>query len=273
METPLVAGAADSRERKNMNKREHGPRAVVADDEPLMRAALIEQLELLWPDLRVVAQAEDGPQALRALSEHRPDFAFLDIRMPGLTGLQVAEIQGGTAQVVFVTAYDQHAVEAFERDAVDYVLKPLNATRLARTVTKLQQRWVAPGSNPSAAISTAAPAEIEKAQQPQPPMEWLQVSTGTTIRLVHIDDVMFFESDTKYTRVVGLDCDGLMRTPLKELLPQLPTAFLQVHRSAIVNRRHVRSVVRVDDNMELEIKGHTQRLRVSEAHRHLFRAM
>ncbi len=252
-----------------MSNTEHRPRAVVADDEPLMRAALIEQLQLLWPELQVVAQAEDGAQALRALSEYQPDFAFLDIRMPGLTGLQVAEIQGSAAQVVFVTAYDQHAVEAFERDAVDYVLKPLNAPRLARTVAKLQKRWSSPDTA-SAGNQPAAPVEAEKSQ---PPMEWLQVSTGASIRLVHIDDVMFFESDSKYTRVVGLECDGLMRTPLKELLPQLPTAFLQVHRSAIVNRRHVRSVVRVDDNMELEIKGHAQRLRVSEAHRHLFRAM
>lgn len=252
-----------------MNSNELRPRAVVADDEPLMRAALIEQLQVLWPDLQVVAQAEDGPQALRALSEHQPNFAFLDIRMPGLTGLQVAEIQNSAAQVVFVTAYDQHAVEAFEREAVDYVLKPLNATRLARTVAKLHQRWSAQDMA-SGVGQAAAPA---KAETSQPPLEWLQVSTGASIRLVHVDDVMFFESDSKYTRVVGQDCDGLMRTPLKELLPQLPTAFLQVHRSAIVNRRHVRSVVRVDDNMELEIKGHTQRLRVSEAHRHLFRAM
>lgn len=255
-----------------------GPlRALVADDEPYMRAALIEQLGLLWPELQIVAEAEDGPQALRAITQHQPDIAFLDIRMPGLTGLQVAQLLGNQTQVVFVTAYDNHALEAFEANAVDYVLKPLDTARLARMVTKLRSRSATPSSQLNQALEVALQA-LQTAPAVEPSraastLEWIQVSTGATVRLIHVDDVMFFESDTKYTRVVGIDCDGLVRTALKELLPQLPAAFLQVHRSAIVNRHHVKAVQRVDDNMELELKGHAQRLRVSEAHRQHFRAM
>jgi DNA-binding LytR/AlgR family response regulator len=261
-----------------MNKIDGPLRAVVADDEPFVRAALVEQLGLLWPELQIVAEAEDGPQALRAITQHRPDIAFLDIRMPGLTGLQVAQLLDERTQVVFVTAYDNHALEAFEANAVDYVLKPLDTARLARVVSKLRSRETAPTGQLNQALEAAlralqkAPA-AEVAPGPASMLEWLQVSTGTTVSLVHVDDVLFFESDTKYTRVVGLDCDGLVRTSLKELLPQLPSAFLQVHRSAIVNRHHVKAVQRIDDNMELELKGHAQRLRVSEAHRQHFKAM
>lgn len=234
-----------------------------------MREALREQLQMLWPDLEIVAEAADGPEALRALTAHQPSFAFLDIRMPGLSGLQVAQLVEGRTRVVFVTAYDNHALEAFETSAVDYVLKPLDAARLAKVVTKLQSLGPAPSSQIDALRALARP----EADAAGAALQWLHVSTGQQVRLTHVDDVMFFESDTKYTRVVAGDVDGLIRTSLKELLEQLPPAFVQVHRSAVVNRHFVRAVHRIDDNVELEIKGNPARLKVSEANRQLFKAM
>ena len=248
----------------------HHHTAVIADDEPFMREALRDQLQMLWPELEIVAEAADGPEALRALTAHKPSVAFLDIRMPGLTGLQVAQLVEGRTRVVFVTAYDNHALEAFEASAVDYVLKPLDPARLAKVVTKLQALvHTAPSSQLDVLRNLSAANQAQKGAT----LEWLHVSTGQQVRLTHVDDVMFFESDTKYTRVLAGEVDGLIRTSLKELLEQLPASFVQVHRSAVVNRHFVRAVHRVDDNVELEIKGCDTRLKVSEANRHLFKAM
>lgn len=254
---------------------QHHPTAVIADDEPFMREALREQLKALWPDLDIVAEASDGPEALRALTAHRPSLAFLDIRMPGLSGLQVAQLIDGKTQVVFVTAYDSHALEAFEANAVDYLLKPLEPVRLAKVVTKLRSHL---SSARNDSLAHADPRSVRNAmehaaQAPSTRMEWLHVSVGQQVRMAHVEDVMYFESDTKYTRVVARDVDGLIRTSLKELVPQLPSAFIQVHRSAVVNRHFIRAVLRIDDNVELEIKDCDARLRVSEANRHLFKAM
>jgi DNA-binding LytR/AlgR family response regulator len=244
--------------------------AVIADDEPFMREALREQLQMLWPDLDIVAEAADGPDALRALTLHKPSFAFLDIRMPGLSGLQVAQLVEGQTKVVFVTAYDNHAVQAFEARAIDYVLKPLDPSRMAKMVARLQSIDNTHSSQQHDALRSVAavtqPSNVSA-------LEWLHVSVGQQVRLTHVDDVMFFESDTKYTRVVSAEVDGLIRASLKELLEKLPDAFVQIHRSAVVNRRHVRAIHRIDDNVELEIKNHASRLRVSEANRHLFKAM
>lgn len=246
------------------------PTAVIADDEPYMREALREQLQMLWPDLEIVSEAADGPEALRAINLQKPAFAFLDIRMPGLTGLQVAQLVEGRTRVVFVTAYDTHAVEAFEASATDYILKPLDSARLAKVVTKLQGLGhISPPPHIDALKRLASASEAPEGSC----LEWLHVSTGQQVRLTHVDDVMFFESDTKYTRVVTGEVDGLIRTSLKELKDQLPSSFVQVHRSAVVNRHFVRAVHRIDDNMELEIKGSTVRLKVSEANRHIFKAM
>lgn len=170
-----------------------------------MREALREQLQVLWPALDVVAEASDGPEALRALMAHKPSVAFLDIRMPGLSGLQVAQLVEGNTQVVFVTAYDNHALEAFEANAVDYLLKPLEPVRLAKVVNKLQSRLLSVRNDSSA---TADPRSVLRAmeqvgQAPSARMEWLHVSVGQQVRMAHVEDVMFFESDTKYTRVVA----------------------------------------------------------------------
>ncbi len=244
--------------------------AILADDEPFMRAALRQHLQQLWPELQVLRECEDGPSALAAATELRPQFAFLDIRMPGLTGLQVAQALDPSIRVVLVTAHDEHALEAFEANAVDYVLKPVDLARTAKLVAKLRR-----------SLEPAAEAErllqAQRTVQPQPVaerLEWLQVSLGTQVRLVHRDDVMYFESDSKYTRVVSSDCDGLVRLSLKELLDRLDsTFFVQTHRSVVVNLRFVRSVHRHDDAMELELKGRPERLRVSTSNIHLFKAM
>jgi len=249
-------------------------RAILADDEPFMRAALRERLLQLWPELQIAKECEDGISALQAIQALKPQLAFLDIRMPGLNGLQVAQaLQGAATRVVFVTAFDAYAVEAFEAQAQDYVLKPVELPRLARTVARLRQSLV----------EQAAPQQLmevlrslQHAQVPAQRAEagdWLQVAVGSQVRLVHVDDVQFFESDSKYTRVVAEDCDGLIRLSLKELLERLdPRLFFQTHRSVVVNRRHVRGVHRRGDALELEIKGRDERLKVSSQHHHLFRA-
>jgi DNA-binding LytR/AlgR family response regulator len=231
------------------------PTAILADDEPFMRAALRERLAQLWPELRLLRECEDGIEALQAIQQLRPQLAFLDIRMPGLSGLQVADaLQGGGTRVVFVTAYDAHAVEAFEAQAVDYILKPVELPRLAKTVARLREALSPPAQRPAD--------------------NWLQVAVGSQVRLLHVDDVQYFESDSKYTRVVAPDCDGLIRLSLKELLERLdPLRFMQIHRSVVVNRRHVHGVHRAGDALELEVKGRPERLKVSSQHHHLFKAL
>jgi len=231
------------------------PTAILADDEPFMRAALRERLAQLWPELRLLQECEDGIAALQAIQRLRPQLAFLDIRMPGLTGLQVADaLQGAATRIVFVTAYDAHAVEAFEAQALDYVLKPVELPRLAKTVARLRD---------ALAPSSASGGD-----------DWLQVAVGSQVRLLHVDDVQYFESDSKYTRVVAADCDGLIRLSLKELLARLdPARFMQVHRSVVVNRRHVHGVHRDGDALALEIKGRPERLKVSTPYHPLFKAL
>ena len=273
------------------------PIAVLADDEPLMRAALREQLAMLWPELEIRAEAEDGPGALRIVESLRPDVAFLDIRMPGMTGLDVARAMTVPSRVVFVTAFDAHALAAFEANAVDYMLKPLEPARLARTVAKLRRSLEAQaaGAAPSVAdmvaalartgiaLPAAGPGAWEAQESTRHPLnsasrlEWLQVAVGQQIRMLHLDDVMYFESDTKYTRVVADECDGLIRLPLKELIESCeiaaPGRFLQTHRSTVVNRRFIHSVHRKGEAVELELKGRAERLKVSVSNHHLFRAM
>jgi DNA-binding LytR/AlgR family response regulator len=250
------------------------PTALIADDEPIMRAALRDQLGALWPELQIIEEAGDGPEALRKIERSKPDIAFLDIRMPGMTGLQVAQSITAASRVVFVTAYDSHALEAFEANAVDYVLKPLETPRLARLVAKLsrnlqQSEFSIDGIIAAMQRSTATAVSARRAQ-----LDWLQVAVGTRVRMVHADDVIYFEADAKYTRVVAEDCDGLIRTSLKELLEGLDSrVFLQTHRGIIVNRRFIHSVHRNGEAMEIELRGRPERLKVSLANHHLFRAM
>lgn len=276
------------------------PTAILADDEPLMRDALREQLAALWPELQIIGDAEDGPAALRTIESLSPDIAFLDVRMPGMSGLDVARALTVTTRVVFVTAYDAHAVEAFETRAIDYVLKPLEPARLARSVARLRQAtaidqergaraFAGAGLPPQMSSGSIRQADAaDRCRMPNPTrgivgpeagqaMQWLQVAVGQQVRMLHLEDVIYFESDTKYTRVVGPDCDGLVRVPLKDLIEAcestLPGAFLQTHRSVVVNRRFIRSVHRRGESLEIEVRGRDERLKVSTSNHHLFRAM
>ena len=220
--------------------------AVIADDEPFALAGLVDALAQVWPELKVVATARDGPEAFHAIQSHQPTLAFLDIRMPGMTGLQVAEALGGQTIVVLVTAYDNYALTAFEKGVADYVLKPVELPRLAKVILRLKERIALPPA--PALLPAAAPA----APAAGAPLQWIKASVGSQVRLIHVDDIHYFESDAKYTRVVTADGEALIRMPLRQLADQLdPQWFWQVHRSSVVNLRHVASVVRVDENMEV----------------------
>ena len=252
---------------------------VVAEDEELLRTSLLLQLGEVWPGLRIVADCEDGASALEAIAEHKPDVAFLDIRMPGLTGIEVAaalsEVSPRT-QVVFVTAYDQYAIDAFEQGAVDYLLKPVARDRLQATVQRLQARVAAGRPDPAtldALLQHLArrPAEPEAA----PPLAWITANSGRETRLIMLDEVAYFRADSKYTVVVTAEGEALLRTPLKELLEALdPRQFRQVHRSTIVNLKAVASVVRDDSGKgTLRLKGRSETLPVSVPFMALFKGM
>jgi DNA-binding LytR/AlgR family response regulator len=252
--------------------------AVVAEDEPLLRQALLDALAKAWPGLQVLAACEDGAAALEALAEHTPDVAFLDIRMPGLGGLEVAAAASETSprtQVVFVTAYDQYAVDAFERGAVDYLLKPVAADRLAATVERLKSRAEAPDPGALAAVLERLGAALPRAADAPPPLTWLTASAGRETRLVLVEDVAYFRADNKYTTVVTGDGEALLRTPLRELLAVLdPAMFKQIHRSTIVNLRAVAGITRDDSGRGcMRLKARPETLAVSQPYMGLFRNM
>lgn len=253
------------------------PTAIIADDEPHMREMVREALESLWPELRIVAEAEHGPAALAAVETLRPDFAFLDIRMPGMTGMEVARAKTAPTHVVFVTAFDAHAIEAFEVQAVDYLLKPVETVRLAKVVARLRQ--LQPPATVDLAQLAASLSGLQAAYAgtrppAAAPLQWLHVAVGQQVRMVHIDEVCYFESDLKYTRVVAGGVDGIIRFSLKQLQEQLdPSLFVQSHRGMVVNRRFIHAVHRRGEAMELELKGSAVHLKVSQPNHHLFRAM
>ena len=249
---------------------------VVAEDEPLLRQALLDQLAQAWPQLQVVAACEDGASALEALAEQQPHVAFLDIRMPGLSGLDVAAAAAQVSprtQIVFVTAYDQYAVDAFERGAIDYLLKPISAERLAATVQRLQSRVEAPDADALAAL-------LERLGQQLPrdavePLTWLTASAGRETRLILVDEVAYFRADNKYTTVVTADGEALLRTPIRELLARLdPAMFRQIHRSTIVNLKAIAGIVRDDSGRgTVRLKSRPETLTVSAPYMALFRHM
>lgn len=256
--------------------------ALIADDEPFMRDSLREQLKLLWPELEIIAEAEDGPSALANIEALKPDIVFLDIRMPGLTGLQVARAMSVPAHVVFVTAYDNHALEAFDSNAVDYLVKPLESERLAKMISKLK-RLTTSGTTPSIDVLlsalkkmgvTAGANSLPQGAAQTKRLEWLQVSIANQIRMVNVQDVHYFESDHKLTRLVADGCTGSIRKSLKDLIEELASDdFLQTHRSTLVNRRFIQAVHRKGELVELEMKGEKTRLKVSTANHHLFKSM
>ena len=254
-------------------------KAIVAEDEVLLRDELLALLGEAWPGLDVVAACEDGAAALEAIGEHHPDVAFLDIRMPGITGLEVAsaaaELSPGT-HVVFVTAYNQYAIEAFDRGAIDYLLKPISPERLAETVKRLQARIAspAPDAGALAAIIDQLRGKLPAASR-EPALQWITASTGKETRLIMLEDVAYFQADNKYTVVMTADGEALIRKPIRELLDVLdPAIFKQIHRSTIVNVRAIASIARDESGRgTLRLKKRPETLPVSLTYMPLFRNM
>ena len=245
------------------------PTALIAEDEPMLRAQLRARLTQAWPELAIVAEAENGEQALALQRELEPDIVFLDIRMPLKSGLEVAEALAGACHVVFVTAYDEYAVTAFEQGAVDYVLKPVTADRIVKVIERLKQRL----ERPPADLATVL-AQIE-ARDSGGPLKWIKASLGASMRLIPIDDVFYFHAEDKYTKVVTADGEALIRKTIKELFDELDAElFWQVHRGTIVN---LRAIARVDrdyrDQPLIILKQRPERLTVSRSFAHLFKAM
>ena len=253
-------------------------RAVVAEDEALLRSELVRLLHQVWPDLTVVAECEDGASALEAIATQQPEVAFLDIRMPGLTGMDVATAAAtcspGT-QIVFTTAYHQYAIDAFERGAIDYLLKPVTPERLAATVQRVRSR-LASGQLPANLSQLLRDLAQGAATTPRaPPLTWITASTGRETRLIMVDDVAYFRADHKYTVAMTAEGEALLRTSLRELLPRLDAShFKQIHRSTIVNLKSIAGIVRDDSGRgTVRLKQRPETLAVSLPFMALFKHM
>jgi DNA-binding LytR/AlgR family response regulator len=248
------------------------PTAIIADDEPLLRAQLKSRLAKLWPELAIVHEMENGRGIGEVLDEHEPALFFLDIHMPGVNGLEAARAIGKRAHIVFVTAFDQYAVEAFEQGAIDYVLKPFNEERLLTTVERLKERL---GGEPPVLEQLLSNLSSRLGGKGSDHLRWIKASVGQNVRLIPVEEVLFFQSDEKYTRVVTGDSETLIRKPIKELLDELdPAKFWQVHRATIVNVDFIASVKRgLKDQAELSLRDHREVLTVSRAFTHLFKQM
>jgi len=258
------------------------PTAIIADDERLMRDLLRTRLSQVWPELDIVGEARNGDEAVQLVAELKPDLTFLDIRMPGKTGIEAARDIGPASQVVFVTAYDQYAVEAFERGAVDYVLKPPEPERLKITVDRLKERLAAPGKAPAptAAVADTVTAMLsqlaEKIAAPKPKyLQWIQASIGQDLRMIPVEEILFFRSDDKYTCVQTDKFEALIRKPVRDLAEELdPSLFWQIHRATLVNVNAIEGVTRdIRGRHLVMIKGRTDKLEVSRSFLHLFKQM
>jgi DNA-binding LytR/AlgR family response regulator len=247
------------------------PTAVIAEDEPLLADELADLLHTLWPQLQIVARVTDGVAALHAIEEQAPDLVFLDIRMPLLTGLEVAQRVSGSCHIVFITSYDAHALQAFEAGAIDYVLKPPTAARLLTTLQRVKDRLQRPAIDVRGALARVQPAAAALKRY----LQWINASRGAAVRLITVEEILYFKSDQKFTLVVTADSESLIRKTIRELSDELdPTMFWQVHRSTIVNLYAIDSVIRDErGNLSLRLKNRPETLAVSEAHTHLFRQM
>ena len=238
-----------------------------------MRDQLRGRLAAAWPELAIVAEARNGAEALALFEQEKPELAFLDIRMPEPNGLEVARKIAGNCHVVFVTAYEAHAVEAFERGAVDYLLKPVDPERLAVTIVRLKQRMQAPPDLDRLAsiLSTIKLDGISPTNR----MRWIQATVGNQLRIIAIDEVLFFQATDKYTRVVIQNNEALIRKPLKEIIEEIdPDQFWQIHRSTIINIRAVDGVARdALGKLTVRLRGHPERLEVSRGYAHLFKSL
>lgn len=256
------------------------PTALIADDEPLLRSALTRLLAAAWPELTIVAQARNGREALELFQAHRPSVCFLDIHMPGISGIDVARQIGRQAQLVFVTAYSDYAVEAFTQGALDYLVKPVVPERLAETVARLQERLGATQDTPDLdQLLDKLQARLQPKAAPEP-LRWIKASVGNALRMIAVQDIDFLRSDEKYTLVGWRDHEGkaaaaLIRTPLKELIEQLDDrVFVQIHRSVVVNMDRISHVLRGDnETATVFLKGRSENLPVSRSYLHHFKQM
>ena len=267
-------------------------RCVIADDERLMREQLRARLTEVWPDLQIVAEAKNGNEAVALVAEHRPELVFLDIRMPGLTGVeaarQIAQMEVGDdellPEIVFITAYDQYAVEAFEQGVADYLLKPAERERLAVTVERIKKRLAlrdageagsgANGAHLQQLLHSLA-AKMNPAAGAPKYLQWIQASVGQAIQMIPVDEVLFFISDEKYTRVQTVTVEALIRKPIKELVDEVdPQQFWQIHRSTLVNAKAIANVTRDFRGRQIvAVKGHNEKLEVSRSYLGLFKGM
>jgi DNA-binding LytR/AlgR family response regulator len=259
------------------------PTALIADDEPLLRERLAQWLVRLWPDLQVVAQARNGREAVALFEEHQPDLVFLDVHMPGMNGVEAARAInahafGRRARLVFVTAFEQYAVQAFEQGAIDYLVKPFDEERLQNTVRRLQTRVSLPATNDADHLAPLLErlAKTLRAQAPaRAGLQWIKASVGNAVRLIPVDELIYLRSDEKYTLVVWQGGEALIRKTIRELADELDSErFVQIHRSVIVALHQVAQVVRgANETADLHLRGRKEVLPVSRAYLHLFKQM
>lgn len=244
---------------------------LIAEDEPLLRVELAEQLAKIWPELEIIGSVSDGVEALRLVVAEKPDVLFLDIQIPGMTGLEVARQAAGRCHVVFVTAFDQYAIAAFEQGAIDYVMKPVNLQRLATTVTRLKDRITQPPADLSGLLVKLQRHVAEGRTY----LRWVNASVGKSIKLITVEEICYFKADTKYTLVVTAADASLIRKSIKELIDELdPNIFWQIHRSTLVNVSSVAGVTRdIRGHLQVKLKHRPELLPVSETYTHLFRQM
>lgn len=253
--------------------------ALIADDEPLLREILRSRLAAAWPELQIVAEARNGREAVELARAQQPDICFLDVHMPGVDGIEAARQIGKTAHLVFVTAYEQYALQAFEAGVIDYIVKPVVPARLAQTVTRLRERLDQPVQHSDALLQQLAQQLLRAKGQGAEPLRWLRATVGQALRLIEVDTIDYLKADSKYTLVAWRDegqlAEALIRLPLKELLAQLDAQqFVQVHRAVVVNLRAVQRVVRGDnETADIHLRGRSETLPVSRSYLHLFREM
>jgi DNA-binding LytR/AlgR family response regulator len=254
--------------------------ALIADDEPLLREELAALLARAWPELRIVAQARNGREAVELFEQHEPDICFLDVHMPGMTGIEAAQKIGDRAHLVFVTAFEQYALQAFEHGAHDYIVKPVDAGRLATTVSRLKERIrTSETSGVSGELLRELAARLRGESGEGGPLKWIRASSRNALRMIPVDDIDFLKSDEKYTLVAwrdeGQPAEALISTPLKQLIAQLDaTQFVQIHRSVVVNLRSVKHVMRGEnETANVHLKDRGEVLPVSRSYLHVFRQM
>jgi DNA-binding LytR/AlgR family response regulator len=249
------------------------PTAIIAEDETPQRQELRALLAEQWPELNVVAECEDGLSALEALEQHHPQVAFLDIRMPGVSGLEVARAAGAQCHVIFVTAYDEYALRAFDEGALDYLLKPVARDRLSRAIERARTRLAGGSHVDMTALIDMVQARLSSGGKPG--IKWITATVGNSVKMYSIDEVLFFQAQDKYTRVVTAASEGHIRTPLKDLAAALDSeTFWQVHRSVIVRVGAIHAVEKGDDGkLQLTVRGRSDVLPVSSTFQHRFRGM